>query len=85
MSPCGVTTEERPDPERLLTQREVAEIFRVCLHTVKCWRQRGTIGYIELSRFVFRIPQSEVDRLLAEGRHPAIRSKQLAKPKGEER
>ena len=73
-----VTTEERPNPERLLTQREVAEIFRVDPCTIKHWRQRGKIGYLELSHNVIRIPRSEVDRILAEGARPA-------KQKGEQR
>ena len=56
-------------PERLLTSREVAEIFRVQEQCIARWRRTGKIGYLELSRNVVRIPKSEVDRLLAEGRH----------------
>lgn len=57
-----------PGPERLLTQREVAEIFRLQPDTIKHWRFQGKIGYLELAHNVIRIPQSEVERLLEEGR-----------------
>ena len=53
--------------ERLLTLREVAQIFRVTPYTVKRWDKKGRIKVIRINeRGDRRYLQSEIDRILGE-------------------
>ncbi|GBC73444.1 hypothetical protein HRbin04_00845 [archaeon HR04] len=49
--------------ERLLTTREVAEIFNVTRHAVDKWIRTGRIAAIKLPGGRYRIPVSEVEKI----------------------
>ncbi|WP_164712338.1 helix-turn-helix domain-containing protein [Trueperella bialowiezensis] len=50
--------------EKLYTTRQVSEMLNVSRQTVTRWCAEGYITYIELPTGQFRIPKSEVDRIL---------------------
>jgi len=52
------------------TIRQAAEELNVSTHTVRAWIRTRRIGHVRLGRAI-RIPYSEVERLLTEGRVPA--------------
>lgn len=59
--------------ERLKTIREVAEELGLAMVTVRTWLAQRRLEYVKLGRCV-RIPQSEVERIVAQGTVPARRS-----------
>lgn len=52
--------------ERLLTPRQVAEILGVSFITIKRWIYSGKIKAVKLPTGKWRIPESEVKRILGE-------------------
>jgi excisionase family DNA binding protein len=59
------------ESDRLLTTAEVARRLRIHVDTLREWRLLGLVGYVRLGHRTVRIPQSELDRLLAAGARPA--------------
>jgi excisionase family DNA binding protein len=57
------------DEDRLLTVSEVAERLRVYPETVRRWLRSGRLNGIRLggTKLGYRIPESEVRRLLSTG------------------
>lgn len=53
---------------RYLTTQELADILSVRPKTVRAWIDRGELRAVKLHR-QWRIPASEVDRILAECQH----------------
>lgn len=51
----------------LITMQEAATRLCVTTQTVRTWGRMGLIRLIRLPRGMFRVPRSEVDRVLAEG------------------
>jgi excisionase family DNA binding protein len=60
---------EPPEPRgRLLTVREVAKALRVREETVRRWLRQGRLHGANLGQTTgWRVPYSEVERLLREG------------------
>lgn len=58
------------DEEKLLTPREVADLFRVRPDTVKRWADAGRIGYARTPGGRRRYREKEVRALLAGERRP---------------
>ena len=56
------------DKERLLKPAEVAKTLNVSHGAVNRWIRLGQIEYVRLPGGTYRIPQSEVDKLLRERR-----------------
>lgn len=59
------------DPERLLTPREVAAMFRVDPKTVTRWAQAGKLQYVRTLGGHRRYRAGDVEALLA-GEHPRM-------------
>ncbi len=53
--------------ERLFNVHEAAEVFRNSHYTVRAWIREGRLKAVKLGRLV-RIEQSEIQRMVAEGR-----------------
>jgi excisionase family DNA binding protein len=66
--------------ERLLTTRQVAERLQVLPITVQRWLRSGRLRGCQLvsKRAGWRIPESELERLLRAGRSPAGRPRRVA-------
>jgi excisionase family DNA binding protein len=58
------------DREDLLKPADVAKMLNVSHGAVNRWIRLGQIGYVRLPGGTYRIPRSEVDKLLREGRKP---------------
>ncbi len=56
--------------ERLLSVGEVAQVLGVTVSAVRRWLLESKLIRVKLGRLV-RIPESEIDRLIAEGMRPA--------------
>lgn len=54
----------KPEPEELLTRRQVARRCQTCTHTIMRWERRGLIKSIRINARVLRYRRSEVERLL---------------------
>ncbi len=54
------------------TVQQTAAALNVSVHTIRAWVARRKIEALYLGRAV-RVPVSEINRLLTEGRVPAIR------------
>lgn len=54
----------------MLTVAEAARILGIKESTIRSWILKRRIGYVKLGRRLVRIPQKEVDRLIAEGTIP---------------
>jgi len=55
------------EQEKLYKPETVAEMLDMSPHTVRAWLREGTIKGIKVAGKVWRIKQSELDRLLQEG------------------
>lgn len=53
--------------DELITMQEAAMRLCVTPQTIRTWGRMGLIHLIRLPRGMFRVPRSEVDRILAEG------------------
>jgi excisionase family DNA binding protein len=53
------------DGERLLTDKDVAQIFGITSRAVWGWRQKGLLPYLRVGRTI-RFRRQSIDRLLAE-------------------
>ncbi|MGC8849571.1 MAG: helix-turn-helix domain-containing protein [Candidatus Bathyarchaeia archaeon] len=49
--------------EKLLTTKEVAEVFNVTRHAVAKWIREGRIRAVKLPGGQYRVPESEVERI----------------------
>lgn len=54
------------DFEEFLDVRTVAQLLKVRQHTVQRWLRKGYLRGVRVSRF-WRIPRSEVERVMREG------------------
>jgi excisionase family DNA binding protein len=54
------------DPNRLLTQREVAEILRISPKKLQIMRRTGQISFITFGHRTIRFRPSEIQRLLGQ-------------------
>jgi excisionase family DNA binding protein len=58
------------DEPKLLSAAQFADELGVTMACVRRWLLERKIAHVKLGRLV-RIPQSELDRLISEGLHPA--------------
>ena len=61
-------TPESPRGEDLLTTVEVAAMLRIHPSSVRRWIERGEVEAIQLPGGRYRVPRSEVERLLRKPR-----------------
>ena len=61
-----VASDEKDEPNRLLTRRQVAALFGVSASTVTRWAQRGLLKTVRTPGGHYRFPAREA-RQLAEG------------------
>ena len=63
-----LTTEERTDPNRLLTPEEAATLLAVQIPTLAKWRETGRVAlpFIKLSRNVVRYRYRDVVNFIGE-------------------
>tara|TARA_R110002020_G_scaffold24600_6_gene80782 strand:- start:962 stop:1213 length:252 start_codon:yes stop_codon:yes gene_type:complete len=64
----------QPSQPRVMTLRRASEILAVAIPTLRAWITAGKLGYVRLGTRSIRIPVDEIDRLIDEGRVPAIRA-----------
>ena len=60
--------------DRPLTVREAAESLNLSEECIRAWIARRRITFVRFGRAV-RIPRTEIDRLFAQGMHPARTSR----------
>jgi excisionase family DNA binding protein len=69
---------------KMLTIGEVVETLGLRPATIRSWIWKRQIGYVKVSRSV-RIPDDEVERIIASGSRPAVRSIRPGGSTGEDR
>lgn len=57
--------------EKLMNVRDAAKALSIRESTVRAWLLARRIGHVRVGRRAIRIPESEIQRLIAEGTVPA--------------
>jgi excisionase family DNA binding protein len=57
---------------KYLTPKDAADILKVNRRTIYSWLKSGKLSGSRLSPRITRIPQSEIDRVLADGTNLAV-------------
>ena len=56
--------------QRPLTVREAADVLNLSQACIRSWLANRRLGFVRLGRAI-RIPETEIERLLAQGMNPA--------------
>ena len=55
------------------TVQQAAEELNVSVYTIRAWIAKRRLGYTRINGRAIRVPQSEIVRLLEEGKVPPLR------------
>lgn len=59
--------------EELLTTGRAAKALGVTINTIKSWIRKGKLGALRLPSGHYRVPRSELEKILESGEHGAAR------------